>query len=165
MDKIDGMPIGSFKKNERRSIITLYCLFIWYAGAKYERPNRSAFVTKFDGELEEPCAESLALYLFIGQEFPWNLTVLEALHSAYFQKRRNKTSLRLGGLLESILTLRVAELYRAAGESAKAREYISFAVEASPGNKSLLDLETKSATGELELIDPLNILIPNRPTA
>jgi hypothetical protein len=105
------------------------------------------------------------MYLFTGQEFPWNLTVLEALHGAYFQRRRNKTSLRLGGLLEPIFTLRLAELYRAAGDSAKAREYISFAIEASPGNKSLLDLEIKSATGVLELIDPLNILIPHRPTA
>jgi hypothetical protein len=163
LDKIDEMPISQCKKGERRAMLALYYIFTCYAGPGYERPNWPVLWAKYREEIDEPCVETVSICLFSDQEFPWSLVEVEALHDSYFQKRRHKASLHLGGLFEPLFTLRLAELHRASGNATRSRELISFAVETSPGNKLLLDLEVRSASGDLEPINPRDILLPKMP--
>jgi hypothetical protein len=78
---------------------------------------------------------------------------VEKLHATYYRERLFKNSLMIGEFLEAVFTLRLAEMYRSAGNQVRTRELLAFAVEALPGNVRLRSFE---ATLTSEDIGPIN---------
>jgi hypothetical protein len=113
-------------------MLTLYHLFVVLGGEKYKRVQHADLLTRSKIDFRAT-VEGLATYLVTGTEFPWSLAELEALHASHLQQRWHKNVLMLGSSLEAVFTLRLAEAGRLSGNDARARELISFAVEAFPG--------------------------------
>ena len=163
LDKIETLHLGSINANHRRSIIALYHLFVIIFGKSGERPHHKMILAKYGDIFNTSSVEELAIRLVIGEKSPWTLEQQESLHRSYYVGRTNKNSLRLGGLFESLFTLRLAEANRVAGNEARARELIAFAVEAAPGQAALTALEEALASAALAPIDADGILLPQAP--
>ena len=156
LDKIETMDIDGLKGTERRAVLTLYHLFTRYASV--QRSAYPVLLQKLEREMQTPTIEGLTVYLFGKLDFPWKLQEVEILHDTYFRTRWNKSSLRIGKLLESIFTLRLAEMYRIQGMDDKARQLISFAVENVPGDRIVLAIEEAHTSNPLLQIDPYSVL-------
>lgn len=87
---------------------------------------------------------------------------LEELHKTYFKTRHTASVTKIGLLLEAALSLYVAEVNRAAGNDARARALVAFAVDSHPGHAALRNYEA-SLPAELVEIDWAHILLPARP--
>lgn len=156
LDKIETMSIDNLKGSERRSVLTLY-----HVSTLHSRAQRSAhptLVTKLNQELQRPTIEGLVICLLQKLDFPWTWQEVEDLHASYFRMRRNKGALQIGGLLETVFSLRLAEHYRAMGLEEKGRELISFAVENVPGDRMMLSIEDAHALSPLAPIDAYAVL-------
>lgn len=66
----------------------------------------------------------------------------------------------LGALLEAMFTLRLAEMNRAKKQEARARELITFAVEAFPSHPALRALEANLGPDEIGPIVVREVLLP-----
>lgn len=159
LEKIEGL-IGSANASQRRPMLALYHLFIFFAGPKHERPQHEELLKRYGADFDEPNVESLATCLVIDAEFPWGLEQLEGLHTSYYLKRRHKTAFMLGALLEATFTLRLAEMNRVNNQEARARELITFAVEAFPSHPALRAFEGALGPGRLSPIVAREILMP-----
>jgi hypothetical protein len=160
IEKIEEFPLGSVKLSQRRSVLALYHLFIRLAGPRYERVRHEELLKRYGADFDEPNIEWLAICLVTEAEFPWRLDQLEALHESYYRGRRRKTAIMLGELLEAMFTLRLAEINRVTGNEARARELITFAVEAFPGNQAIRTLEANLALDKLGPIVAVTVLLP-----
>ena len=160
LDKIEALALGGVKPCQRRPILTLYHLFLTLAGPDHQRPRHEELLTRYNSDFTEPSIERLAICLVTGEEFPWQLDKVEALHDSYYRHRHHKNALMLGELLESMFTLRLAEAHRAAGNESRARELVRFSVEASPGNPAIRALEGTLASATLTPIVAKDILLP-----
>jgi hypothetical protein len=161
LDKIEQLPLDSVKACQRRSMLTLYHLFIVFAGPKYQRTRHQELLRRYDADFREPSVERLAICLLAWEPFPWPLEATEKLHESYYRKRYHKRSLLLPELLEAILTLRLAEDNRLAGNETRARELLTFAVEAFPSNAAIRALEGSLVADKLSPIVTRDILLPH----
>jgi hypothetical protein len=160
LDKIETLQLDTVGPSPRRPMLTLYHLFIVVAGEKYSRAQHLGLLERYKTDFREPTVEELAINLVAGTEFRWNLSQLEALHDSYYRERRWKNSLMLGELLEAMFTLRLAEMNRMAANEIRARELITFAVEAFPGQHNIRALEQGLGLDKLAPINPRAILLP-----
>lgn len=158
LNKIEFMPLGSISREHRRSIIALYHLFICIAGPDYKREKHQELLNRYEADFKELSIEELVVHLVIGSPWSWSLDQLEELHHSYYQKRYWRNSLAIGELFEAMFTLRLAELNRLAGNEVRARELVSFAVEACPANAALRNFEASLAS-EMLPIDVANLLL------
>ena len=160
LDQIESLALGGVKPCQRRPMLTLYHLFLMLAGPDHQRPRHEELLTRYNSDFTEHSIERLAICLVTGEEFPWQLDKVEALHDSYYRHRHHKNTLMLGELLESMFSLRLAEAHRAAGNDSRARELVWFSVEASPGNPSIRALEGSLASDTLPPIIAKDILLP-----
>jgi hypothetical protein len=160
LDKIETLQLDTISPDQRRPMLTIYHLFILVAGEKYARAQHMELLERYKCDFREPTVEELAINLVAKTEFRWNLSQLEALHDSYYRKRRWKKSLMLGELLEAMFTLRLAEVNRMATNEVRARELITFAVEAFPERPNIRALEQSVGLDKLASINPRGILLP-----
>jgi hypothetical protein len=151
LEKIETMDMDRMKNTERHVVLTLYHLATRHAG--FQRPANAHLFQKIEREMETLTIEGITACLLEESEFTWDLEKIEALHAEYFRTRWNKSSLRIGRLLESIFTLRLADMHRTRGSGDNARQLISFAVENAPGDSTLLSLEEAHTFSPLSPID------------
>jgi hypothetical protein len=161
LDKIEQFPLDSVKRCHRRAMLTLYHLFIAFTGTKYRRTRHQELFSRYDADFREPCVERLAICLLTWEPFPWPLEAMEQLHDSYYRKRHHKRSLLLPELLEAMLTLRLAEDNRLAGNETRARELLTFAVEAFPSNAAIRALENSLGADKLSPIVAKDLLLPH----
>jgi hypothetical protein len=161
LDKIEEFPLDSVKARYRRAMLTLYHLFITFSGPRYQRARHQEFLTRYEPDFRNPCVERLAISLLTEDQFPWPLDEMEKLHEYYYRERHYKGALQLGELLEAMFTLRLAEANRLAGNEARARELLDFAVEATPSCAAIRVLENSLATESLGPIIAKEILLPH----
>jgi hypothetical protein len=160
LNKIEAMPLGGVSSDQRRSIITLYHLFVFVAGPEHKREKHQELLTRYERDFKEATVEELVVHLVIGSPLPWTLDVLDELHSSYYRKRHWKNSLTMGELFETMFTLRLAELNRVAGNETRARRLVAFAVEACPANAALRNFEAGLGSDGLGPIDADKLLLP-----
>jgi hypothetical protein len=160
LDKIETLQLDTISPDQRRPMLTIYHLFIVVAGERYARGLHMGLLERHASDFREPTVEELAINLVAGTEFRWNLCELEALHDSYYRKRRWKNSLMLGELLEAMFTLRLAEMNRMATNDVRARELITFAVDAFPEQPNIRALEQSLGLDKLAPINPRGILLP-----
>lgn len=103
--------------------------------------NYSQMQKRFGKEIMRPSIESMLTHLVLWQVPDWPLEEHHRVHDEYFRDQCKKNGLKVSRILESGLSLDLAERYRAAGKTDIARNLLSYAVENHPGHAGLLDLE------------------------
>lgn len=159
LDKIETMPLDNLRASERRPILALYHLFLTLAGPDYKRAQHQKLLERFAKDFAEPSVEELAVRLVAGETLPWPVEQLEGFHAAYYRERHHKNALPLGKVLEAMFTLSLAEANRIAGNEERARELITYAVEAFPGHSELRAFETHLGEDTLQGIGPRKIML------
>ena len=157
LDKIEFLLSDTVKLEYRRPMLALYELFSRLFPRR-ERPLRVDLLRRFNKDFKSPSVEELSVYLVTETSTPWTLVEVDTLHETYFNQKYQKSHLAMGHLLEMVFTLRLAEWHREAGNEARTRALVVFAVEASPGHGGLQALEQDVRYGPLAPINAREIL-------
>jgi hypothetical protein len=157
----DQVP-GLRKPNQRLAMLTLYFLFHQFAGPAFSCKQWPGLFDRYKADFDAPTVESFVAHLIMGYRVDWRLEQFEELHKTYFKARHTAGVTKIGLLLEASLSLYVAEVNRAAGNDARARALIAFAVDSHPSHAALRTYEA-SLPAELAEIDWAGILLPPRP--
>ncbi|MCK1354233.1 hypothetical protein IVB56_25030 [Bradyrhizobium sp. CW7] len=153
---------GLSKASQRLPMLTLYFLFHQLAGAEFHCKQWPALFEQYKSDFDPPTIESFVAHLVTGHPLEWSLVEMEELHKTYFRSRHTALATKIGVVMESALSLIVAELNRKAGNDARARDLIAFAVEAYPSSTALRDYEAALTSSDLAEIDWTKILLPSR---
>ncbi|MGL3104877.1 hypothetical protein [Bradyrhizobium sp. BR 1432] len=117
-------------------------------------------IETYEADSKEPSFVSLAAQLATAENPDWTLSQMEELHARYFRQRHHAETLQLDRVLEAAFTLRLAEQNRIAGDNARIRELIAFAVEVCPEHAGLRSFEASIPPDEVAEIDWQAILLP-----
>ena len=140
--KVEGMlPQISFI--QRRPFLAIYFIFNFILNEQNEKrmENYSQIQKRFGNEIMGPSVESMLTHLVTWIVPDWSLEEHRRVHNDYFRDQRKRSGLKVSCILESGLSLDLAERYRARGETDTARILLSNAVENHPGHAGLLNLE------------------------
>jgi hypothetical protein len=161
--KVEELVPGLSKPGQRLPMLTLYFLFHQWIAPELHCAQWPILIERYQGDFEPPSVESLVAHLMTQQKPNWSLEQLEELHKLYFRTRHTAKAVDMGRLLEAAFSLYVAELNRAAGNEARARDLIAFAVDVHPENTALRQFEASLLPTDLGEIDWEKILLPQRP--
>ena len=160
LKKVEELLPGLINPAQRLPMLTLYFLFHQWAPREYHCEQWPTLFQTYENDFELPSVESLVAHLMTQQKPNWSLEQFEELHRSFFRLRHTAKAIDIGRLLEAAFSLYLAEMNRAAGNEARARDLIAFAVEVHPSCAALREFEASlSASGLLE-IDWLKILLP-----
>ncbi|MBR0900268.1 hypothetical protein JQ616_35410 [Bradyrhizobium tropiciagri] len=160
---VEELVPGLRKPSQRVPMLTLYYLFHQLAGPEFSCKQWPALFEKHKADFDAPTIESFVAHLVMGYPVDWTLGQFEELHKSYFKTRHTAGVTKIGLLLEAALSLHLAEVNRAAGNEARARALIAFAVDSHPGHAALRVYEA-SLTAELAEINWASILLPPQPS-
>jgi hypothetical protein len=161
LKKVESLVPGLAKPAQRLPMLALYFIFNFLAPEAFGSAGYPKLIEAYKGDFETPSIISLAAHFVTGQNPDWPVPVMEKLHEHYFRERHHANTLELGRILEAAFTLRLAEQQRAAGNVARARELIAFAVESCPKQPSLRSFEASLQPDRLAEIDWQAILLPS----
>ncbi|UGY25454.1 hypothetical protein HU675_0000415 [Bradyrhizobium septentrionale] len=159
---VEDLVPGLRKPSQRLPMLTLYFLFHQFAGPEFSCKQWPALFEKYKADFDAPTVESFVAHLITGHRVDWTLEQFEDLHKTYFKTRHTAGVTKIGLLLEAAMSLYLAEVNRAAGNDARARALVAFAVDCNPGHATLRAYEASLPT-ELVEIDWASILLPPRP--
>jgi hypothetical protein len=160
LEKVEELVPGLAKPAQRLPMLALYFIFNFFAPEDVRSVAYPALIETYKGDFGPPSAVSLAAHLVTLQSPEWSLEAMEELHARHFRDRHHAQSLRLGRILEAAFTLRLAEQNRAAGNLARARDLIAFAVDTCPAYAPLRSFEASIQPETLPAIDWPAILLP-----
>ena len=133
--------LAGMTRKDRLPFIALYRLFNLVVPADDRIDDNSDIARLNEKELALPTIEAMLLALLTQGAPPWPLEEHEKALRAYFGGKGRYQGIRMDNLLEVGLTLELAERYRVGGDTDKARNLISFALENHPGDQSLMRFE------------------------
>ena len=128
-------------RKDRLPFIALYRLFNLVVPADDRIDDNGDIVRLYQRELALPTIEAMLFALLTQGAPPWPLEKHERTLRAYFVGKGRYQGIRMDSLLEVGLTLELAERFRAGGDTYRAKNLISFALENHPGNQSLMRFE------------------------
>ena len=131
LGKVEEVVPGLSNASQRLPLLTMYFLFHRLIPPEQRLPKFQE-MGRFVADFNEPSIESFVAHILTEQEPSWTLEQFEQLHDRYFKSSRPTNSTRIGLVLEAALSLYLAELNRAAGNEARARDLIAFATEFVP---------------------------------
>lgn len=131
----------TMKTPQRRPFVVLHLLFNHFLSDEQRMPSFESVRERYVADLSEPSVEALIAALVLWDRVDWALEEHQKQHAAYFRQRHRSNGLALVRVLETGLTVELAERFRAAGRPDEARSLISLAVENHPGRSVLQDLE------------------------
>lgn len=158
--KVETLVPGLAKPDQRLPMLALYFIFNVFVPEDIRSADYPKFIEAYKDDFEAPSIISLAARLVTGQNPDWPLAAMEELHTRYFRERHHAKTLPLGRILEAAFTLRLAEQNREAGNLARARELIAFAVETCPMHAALRNFEASLPPDNVVPIDWPTILLP-----
>ena len=132
---------SSSSEKKRRPFLALYVLFNEFQSDDKRTPRFQKTKGQYAGELAKPSIEGMVVHLVLQIPPDWSISEYRRAYKAYFHQRNTKMGLRLPRTFEAGISLELAELYRAAGESGEARALLARATESYPGHKPLQDME------------------------
>jgi len=163
IEKIEASVRRIGKVEQRRPMLTLYLLFHWYMPPESHRPNWGEFFKKFSKDFDNPSVESVLIHIIGGVKPMWSAGEFANVREWYFKQRYHKNGLAFGALLETAMTLCLAEVYRQAGDEARARQLVCEGVENLPRHQNLLEFESSIGDGApLPPIEWTKILLPSK---
>jgi hypothetical protein len=139
LEKVTGI-VPRLNKNQRRPYLALYVLFNFFAGPQ-KAPVTEQLDVFIQRELADQESEGMFVYLLLEKSVSWTLEQHRQVLTDYFNKRKNKSGLRVPRLFEAAATLVLAERYRLASDIESCREMVVLAVENHPGHETLRRLE------------------------
>lgn len=158
--KIETLLPGLAKPRQRLPLLALYYIFNWYVPEDLRTKRYPALIEAYESDFKDPSFVSLLAQLVTCQNPDWTLPQTEELHARYFRQRHYAETPQFGRVLEAAFTLQVAEQNRTAGNVARARELLAFAVDACPENADLRSFEASIPSDEVAEIDWHAILLP-----
>jgi hypothetical protein len=147
LGKIEEIVPSQSKASQRLPLLTIYFLFHRLIPLE-ERLPKFGEMERFVADFSEPSIESFVAHILTEQEPAWTLEQFEQMHDGYFKSSRSANATRIGLVLEAAFSLYLAELNRAAGNEARARDLIAFATESCPAHTALRAFEA-ALTNEL----------------
>ena len=141
-------------------MVSLYLLYHQFMAKESHQPAAEEFLEKHASLFNGPSLESLICRTVLSQPTGWDPAEQDDMRKAYLKQRYHKNGLNLSPIFETAVTLETAEAYRLIGDSQKARNLLSEAVENLPGNAVLLDCEKKWCAGEVGPLRWRDILLP-----
>lgn len=133
--------LDRMKRSDRLPFIALYCLFNLVVPADDQIDDNSDIVRSYRADLALPTIEAMLLALFTRSVPRWDLDTHESALRAYLDGKNRDQGIRMGNLLETGLTLELAERYRGRGDTDNASDLIRLALENHPGSQGLMRLE------------------------
>ena len=124
-----------------RPFLTLCMLFNRVVLKDEPMENFGKIQERYASKLEGPSLESALIHLLTGITPTWDLDQHREVHDARISGKGRHGNLKVPMVLETGLTLQLAERYRAAGEVEAARSLVSMSVDNFPGNDDLRRLE------------------------
>ena len=124
-----------------RPFLTLYMLFNRVVLNDEPMENFENIQERYASTFEGPSLESALIHLLTGDTPAWNLDQHREVHDAHISEKGRPSSLKVPRLLETGLTLQLAERYRSVGDVEAARSLVSMSVDNFPGNDALRRLE------------------------
>ena len=124
-----------------RPFLTLYMLFNRVVLNDEPMENFENIQETYASTFEGPSLESALIHLLTGDTPAWNLDQHREVHDAHISGKGRPSSLKVPRLLETGLTLQLAERYRSVGDVEAARSLVSMSVDNFPGNDALRRLE------------------------
>ena len=161
--KAEKLLPGLAKTGKRLPLLALYYLFNISVSEAEQTPGYPHSLEAYARELDSPSSISLAAHLLTGQTLDWPLADIESLHEQYFRERHHADTFDLGRLLEAAFTLTLAEQNRVAGNLDRARDLVSFAVEAHPQHAKLSGFEASVGADPMPVVQWQAILLPGPP--
>ena len=141
-----------------RPFLTLYILFNELVLDDEPMENFEEIQERYASKFEGPSLESALIHLLTGNTPKWDLDQHREVHDAHISGKGRPSSLKVPRLLETGLTLQLAERYRSAGEVEAARSLVSMSVDNFPGNDDLRRLEQEF--DEIQRIDWQEFISP-----
>ncbi|AWZ01966.1 hypothetical protein RHODOSMS8_02442 [Rhodobiaceae bacterium] len=145
---------------ERRPFLALYFLFNHFLSSNEKMDSFEKIRGKYLAELEDPSVVSMFVHLLFGLVPTWSLSSHQDVLDTYFRERNKKNKLRVPQLLETAAILFLAERIRIADQPTALEKQVAAAVENSPGNRALLELEAH--LDPVEPIDWRQLLFPQQ---
>ena len=130
----------------RRTFLALYVLFNKLAVPEMRMAGLENVLSRYQSEIERPSVETMLSHLLLGIEPEWSLPEWsleehQTIHDAYLRDQGKRDCLRMPPAFKAGLSLALAERYRLDGNTERARDLISAAVENNPGNTALCQME------------------------
>ena len=133
--------LPQMNSTQRRPFLTIYILYNRLVLPDTPMENLEKVIKRYLTEIKSPSVETMLLNLLLGTVPEWSIKEHCAVHDTYLQNQGKRSCLEIPRNLKAGLTLVLAERYRLAGETERARDLISMAVENCPGNTGLYQLE------------------------
>ena len=153
--RLPNMASGDFT-----SFLTLYILYNKVVLDDEPMENFGKIQKRYASKFAGPSLESALIHLLTGITPTWDLGQHREVHDAHISGKGRPSSLKVPRLLETGLTLQLAERYRSSGEVEAARSLISMSVDNFPGNDDLRRLEQEFDESQRinwqEFISPLH---------
>jgi len=159
LSKIEEIVPGLTEASQRLPLLTIYFLFHRLIPPEECLPKFEE-MKRFATDFNEPSVESFVAHVLTEQQPAWTLEQFERLHDGYFKTSRTTNATRVGLVLEAAFSLYLAELNRASGFEARARELIAFATESCPAHGNLRAFEAALSNEGLSEICWYKILLP-----
>ena len=121
--------------------LTLYILFNEVVLHDEPMENFGNIQERYASKFEDPSLESALIHLLTGSTPTWDLDQHRRVHDAHLMGKGRRSSLKVPRILETGLTLQLAERYRSVGDVEAARSLVSMSVDNFPGNDDLRRLE------------------------
>ena len=164
MRKIESLVPSLANLKQKIPMLTLYYIFFNYLPVE-ESESAQIFLQPQLHLFDQPTIDSLLAHFLGGEQNPaWTLEKSEQLLTDYNTQRFHKQGLNAGALIGSALFLWIAEMYRASGNEARARELIARAVEEYPQQKALYEFEKGLQDSKIPEIRYWHILLPRLQT-
>lgn len=147
---------------QRRPFVALYVLFNLKVLGDDRMANYDTIVEHYGHELNNPSVEAMLTLLFLNIVPEWSLEEHQEIHDGYFRQKHHQHGLRVPAILETGLSLSLAERYRLAGNAQQAWALVTVAVENHPGHVPLHELEQNfDPTREINWMSTLNLQRPD----
>lgn len=159
VEKIETCVLGLAKAEQRLPMLILYLLFHAYVPLENRRPNWEQLLEKYSKDLEALSIESMLIPVLTSAKFDWAPEEYSKIRDEYFKQRYNRNGLLFGSLIETAVTLHLAEIYRRANDEGHSRQLVSEAVENFPGHQKLLEFEQDIRNQSLPAIEWWKILL------
>jgi hypothetical protein len=125
----------------RRTFLALYVLFNKLAVPEMRMAGLENVLSRYQSEIERPSVETMLSHLLLGTEPEWSLEEHQTIRDTYLRDQGKRDCLRMPPAFKAGLSLALAERYRLDGNTERARDLISAAVENNPGNTALCQME------------------------
>lgn len=133
---LPGMP-----PTDRRRFVAFSFLYNLLVPPERRSPGFEAFHGEHHADLLGPSGEALALHAVLGGTPAFDLPTHVEAHDGYHRRRNRPNGLRAPRVVESAMSIALAERCRAEGDAGQARAMLAFATENSPGDAVVPGLE------------------------